>query len=158
MGLSYSVRFWTNDGIGMVASELSRALGFAIDPTHRGRIPRIALVTLVATEFELDVKEADQITQAIVREDFGIAINKIVQVLVWGSFSTESEGGSQLAALVQYLLSQHSGDLVFLFNEELVLLIRDKNEIVLNSIAGFWNNTNKSLIKFPYVEKPIPVL
>lgn len=155
MGISYVAKFAYSGSIDTLASALAEVCQLRIDLRHCGRCPRVPTVTLIAPAFEMDVTVASTMDRDFCKQEFDIRIDTCVRFLVWSEFATDSDGGVELAQIVNLLLEYTEGDFIFLFNEEQVLLLRVASKLTVNSEAGFWNRRNRAAIRLPFDEKPL---
>lgn len=144
MALVYELDLEQPADEGAVADELTRVDGFDRDGDG-----------LRAQDLFVGVRRPGGLTVETIADEFGFV--PAVQV----SFRLHKEGDTDAARLrivraCLALLALGSGDAVWLFNGDHVVLLRKGGELRLNRDLGFWTAERLALVSLPYRLDSIP--
>lgn len=159
MSLSYWTSFrWQTDLEALAAIMASEAALTSTGQEQSGAItPRISFSS---NYFHATASKPTKQWQDILRDELQIEICTNVVFRVDAPFRTDGEDGRALTKTIGVLLKHTKGDFVFLFEGEIVLLLRDSSGLSINSDAGFWNHGNQKILGafVNFEEKPLPTI
>jgi len=92
----------------------------------------------------------------IFEESFGIRFDVEIRFRLSKDLDERSEGYRTMLTVVMELLQQEAGQIVLLFNEEIILLQRFDGELVLNLDWQTWRKQGVDLITLPYKMRSLP--
>ncbi len=159
MGLSYWINCAWTGSIEQLAAALVVECGFATDtakygPTHD------ATMYLKSEWSHISLTRSSIAWRKMLQQELGVIVYIDIICRIDDDFSTSGNEGRILTKAVGVLLQRTTGDLVFLFDGEKVLLLRDLSGVAIDPQSGWWNQRNRATISAyaAFVEKPLPTI
>lgn len=161
MSISYWVNFAWSAPYGEIAELLVSELGFdPYAPENDGSSSHPSIVRLLSDYFQISLSRSSADWREMIRDDVGAEVCTDLVFTINDEFTTQGEGGRALTRVVGLLLQRVKGDVVFLFEGEKVLLLRDASGTRIDPVAGFWNARNQETLAsyVDFTEGPLPSL
>jgi hypothetical protein len=84
--------------------------------------------------------------------DSGVQVTMACRCQMLDSFVTNGVGSDLLIDTIHFIANATSADLLFLFNYDLVLLLRNHSGLFINRQVGFWSESNKARLGMQFTE------
>jgi hypothetical protein len=159
MSISYSIAYSSLLTVKEIGQKIE-SLGFQFDQKHGGRHPIVPTMTYFSDGLIIDLIEEDSLGKEIYSDELGMNINQKMIIAVPDDISYTDENTQKIIKLLVQICSECE-EIVFLFNGEKVLLLKNKTKLELDSVSPFWSEQNQIRISEgcgEYERNKLPVI